>query len=808
MTKVVLTGVNVETIPAGEANGVATLNGSGQLVAAQIPSSVVNGSPNVFYVSKVGNDTASGERWGAAFLTGKRAVEALEATTAKTGTIVFGYGTWEETIKRLPGGNIYGMGGGSWDTFPGTVLKVPALSEAEVLANPAAANGIYDSHWGSNTLIGTGGEIDHIAIEGNRANNIWAAPSTKLIEAPEACTKTEGKEWKVISTAGFPSSGHAYFGYFLCSYESIDATHFKGVKLVATTTGSSYKANVETQVTPYIGYGHGIALQSRSAILGHDIFIRGCVGSGVAIQGAGENGEASFELCCLVHRIEECLRYGIEVLPNASDGMVGFNITSECGLGAYCVASGEYEWINCHPVGGNALNAPSGEYNSPALVRICNRLQNFKNLHVDSATYDGIVLDSLSFASATLDDIQIDCSSQHASYAGTAAGSLLTCYGNSNSSAERVRITGSTPGQWNYIASPYPQTYLVGAQNLESPTKVQILSASSLAPTSASPLSSPLECEGHTINYTGIKRAVGSVSKEVKTTEKEIEITGSEAEIKAAFEASGILVVAYQGTSATAHAALRLKYSSIVGKKLVLEADVPETINKGTGVSQHFVTGVTTSGFSGTTADNALVIQKGREIKTFTGEVDVLLGAGTVAAESGLYGGVVVPGYGMRVTSEASYRIIMQGRALVTAAEITAAFHDGINEVGLDAAEGTNGGMNVFYINPADYPQGSTLRVAMSVVTNAVAPGVSLAGQLYSVEPLGSAEGKVGVKEKAQVGGNAEVTTPAAEALTEGASTPIAMPKEAGFYMLRFFANGAFTAKAAIAVRIRLEAKV
>ncbi len=799
----------------GAANGVATLNGSKELTPSQVPVSVASGTavgagyngllwtgsgweqahldtqPNVLepvvYISKTGSDTHSGLTWGQAVLTDKKATEILEATPQKTGTKYFGWGEWNETVTKLNGGSIYGQGG---------------KNKATLIVSPTAtaANGIQDATWGKPAQLGTGGEVDHIAVYGNYGAHANYAKSTLVTKS--VSVTSAGVTVEVISTEGEYPENLLWIGSVLCKFTGTTAESFTGVKPVK---GATFTAGVEMLVTPGAGVGHGIAIQSKQCIVGEDVYVEKCVGSGIAVQGAGETGEQAFEVKIKTQRVENCKRFCLEINPFANDGKCAGFIGSSFG-GAISVGSSEWTFDSCHPVGGNT-NQNSLQ---PFLIRIYKRLQHFVNVDLDSPVYDAIRVDCLGMAE-NIDSLTFEGYGQHMSVGCSNAGSVISYYGNgTTSTATNHMFKGTFPGRIDHFATPCPSGYLVGEQNLktisEAAGKVQVLNALGISPRSS--MGGPLKlATGDSLSYTGVTAMAGSVKKEAKSGETTLEVTITAESV--GWAAAGVIAVAVPGTSAEAKPALRIKYGKVknTGTAYVFEecTGITENIPSGLGVLQHFITGVT-GGTTTNAADNTGWTQPERAVTTITGEADVLLGPGAAGGEGGPNNTTSPAGLGLRFTSEYSYRVVFQGRAVLAA---QAAATTSINEGGLAGLTGNSGGANIFYVNPADYPAGSTLRVVLTAATNALAPVSNFTAALYPVAGVAGAENQVSATVGAQVANSeAKIEAPAKETLTEAASGPIAMPANAGYYVLQLIVSANNVAKSAVAIRARLEARV
>jgi hypothetical protein len=768
--------------------GTVTTKQIEEALPSSVESSSAMAASQIVYVAKYGNDGNSGLLPGQAVLTGKKAVELLEATAAKTGTIIFGYGTWQETVKRLNGGNIFGQGGKN---------KATVIEAIE----GAASNCIEDQFWGNPAAIGTGGVIDHIAVFGNFAAHSSYAKST--IVTSSVVVTAAGVTLEVLSTEGeYPNNLIWVGGEHLCKFTGIAGNTFTGVKPLK----AQFTATVEMVVKPGAGVGNGIALQSKQCIVGEDVLVEKCVGSSIVPQGAGETGEQAFEVLIHTKRLENNKRYCLEINPYANDGKCWGFIGSSF-MGAASVGSAEWTWIDCHPVGGNT----NQNVLQPFMWTIYKRLQHFINCDLDSFVYDAIRIDTLGM-NENIDSVTFEGYSQHASIGCSNAGSVVSYYGNgTTSTATGHMFKGTFPGRIDHFATPCPMGYLVSEQNLktisEAAGNVQVLNALGISPKSA--LGGPLKLStGDELAYTGVTAMGGSVKKEGKTGEETLEVTIVPESV--GWAASGWITVAVPGVGSAPARALRLKYGKVKnsGTAYVFEeiaGKLPENIPSGLGVLQHFITGVT-GGTTTNAADNTSWSQLGRSVPTITGEADVLLGPGPAGGEGGPNHTTSPEGLGLRFTSEANYRVIFQGRALLAA---QAAVTSSLNEGGLAGLTGNSGGLNVFYVNPADYPAGSTLRVVLTAATNALAPVSNFTAGLYPVSGVAGTENQVTAAVGSQVANSeAKVEAPAKETLTEAASGAIAMPASAGYYVLQLIVSANNVAKSAVAIRARLEAKV
>jgi hypothetical protein len=124
---------------------------------------------------------------------------------------------------------------------------------------------------------------------------------------------------------------------------------------------------------------------------------------------------------------------------------------------------------------------------------------------------------------------------------------------------------------------------------------------------------------------------------------------------------------------------------------------------------------------------------------------------------------------------------------------------------------GATAGLSALYLNPADYEESAVnkrtvkLNVQATVVTNAVAPGVTFTVGLYPVSAAAGGEAAVSLTLGSVVSGStAAFTTPAKETLTEAGSGLFVCPS-AGFFALAVVTSGSATTKSSVAIRASLQ---
>ncbi len=597
---VVLTAVDVEAVSeseAGQPDGIATLDHDGELTASQLPLSVESSSalatePTV-YVSKNGLDTNSGLGPGQAFLTVHKAIEHLKALPGKTGHIRVGPGLYiEPPLKLPPGSTIIGAG------YVLTEIRMEAGANGNVLQSEA---------WGTPTALDLGGFIDRLTLNGNASEQTATIAPESIVTAVTAISEAS-ETLPVVSTTGFAASGKLWVGESLCTYTGKTSTSFTGV----TTTYGSFSATVEMLVVPYGGVGHGLAIQGARIVVGADTVAMNCVGSGIVTQGASPT-LAGYEILIQGKRSELNGRYDMEILPHAADGQVSAFVGFASGLGSIFVGAGDWSWGELHPTGN--LVYGKGQL-AKQLIRICASYQRFSKVILDSAPYDAVRIDALSY-NQPITDITIHGETYKSSSASGGAGLGISGYGNGASKVERLNINMGVADRVYTAFSPYPRTQLVGVQNLEAPPggKVQVLSALGFSPLGSAAGGTISVSGSGTLAYTG-STSVGTYLTEAA----EIGATTLKLFSTAGLAASGI-VTAYPAPSGGATTAKRIAYTGISGNELTGVSGVTEALPLRTGAAQHFLTGVT--GGTGTAvADATQMIQsaemvgKARQIVT------------------------------------------------------------------------------------------------------------------------------------------------------------------------------------------------
>lgn len=156
------------------------------------------------------------------------------------------------------------------------------------------------------------------------------------------------------------------------------------------------------------------------------------------------------------------------------------------------------------------------------------------------------------------------------------------------------------------------------------------------------------------------------------------------------------------------------------------------------------------------------------------------------------------------LAARVAYRRLFSGRNRFDAQTATTT---GLAETGASSGAGSGGGTNVFYLDPADWPAGATLRIRVTVVTNDTAPAASFTAGLYPVTTPGGGVATVTSPFGTVVtDSTAVVTTPSANTDNVAVSTDFT-PPAAGYYALGVVISANMTVASSAAVRIQLDVK-
>jgi hypothetical protein len=625
---VVLAATDVEAIPeseVGQPDGVATLNVSGELPEAQLPSSVASGSAvggayngllwnhtsekweaanlasepttaeATVYVSKSGDDSNSGLTWGNAFATVKAAIAYIKALPEARGAIHIGagYGTHafvEPPLSRPSNCSVYGLG--------------PFVTEIKLEAG-ATGNVLADTTWGKNE-VGQGGVVENLTLNGNAAEQTMTCPQA-LVKSSTAISSS-GVTLPTTSTTGFTSTGELWVGETRCAYTGKEAEAFTGVTIVSGF--ASFTASVEMVVVPFGSVGHGLAVQS-SRFRRRNVVTKECVGSGFCI-GAASTTLYSYECLQMNCRDERNGRYDMEILPYASDGMSVGWVGYASKLGSLWVGAVDWQFTNTHPTGGLKY----GEAQLPrALITFALGQQQFRNLFLDSAPYDSIRLNNLAYGK-NVNEITIDGELFKPSLASAAAGMGIQMYGGDGSlTAYRLDFRLRCHGRVYSAYAREPLSFLVGAQNLEAPPggKVQVLSALNFSPLGSAAGGTITVSGSGTLAYTGTTSFGSTLAEAAESGATTLTLLST-----SSLAASGIVTIFPSSSSELAVAALRVSYGKIVGNELREVTGVSDALPAESGVAQHFLTGVT-GGTGAAVADGTRLTQPGRMISNVEG---------------------------------------------------------------------------------------------------------------------------------------------------------------------------------------------
>jgi hypothetical protein len=666
---VVLTATDVKAISgaeAGQPEGVATLDSSGRLPEAQLPSSVVSspadpsasgeipvseGSSSravafktpaelgldiqpsalepVVYVSLQGSDINTGLTRGAAFRTIHKALEYVKATEAKTGKVNVGYGVFTEKALVRPIG--------CWIDGEG-----PSLTEVVQEAGQNA-NTIQDECWGKPGEVGMGGGLRGLTINGNKNGQTTSYAVTIVKTVVSMVIGTEYTV-EVSQTNNFPENGYLWFGTHLVKYSGKTSTTFTGV----TPVYDAFSTNAEMLVEPFGSWGHGIACQSPKTLI-ENVIVKNTIGSSACFQGSGTAANGQYTYQCKLNNIEteQAYRWGLQIMGGASDSHVTNWVGGANAAGEMLYFGGDWEFVNCHPIGDSAYNGAL----APAMFVIGGSYLQMKNMTLDSAPYDTILWTSAPSGVAPT-SVDIEGQLLKPSGASANAGAGMTFYGGVGySKARRLRVVLDCIGHISNAIAPYPYTYLVGVQNLNSPSgsKVQVLNALPFSPLGSSVAGNITIGTGGSFPYTG-KTSFGAQLAEAAAKEAtKLKLTST-----SGIAASGT-ITASVNTESEGVAALRIKYTGVSGNELTGVTGVTEALPAGTGVAQHFLTGVGSgSGRGEAVPDNTPLFQEGRLLKEVDGVMELRTAENGTPAPNALTqtSGSYVPEPGLRISGQ------------------------------------------------------------------------------------------------------------------------------------------------------------
>lgn len=157
-----------------------------------------------------------------------------------------------------------------------------------------------------------------------------------------------------------------------------------------------------------------------------------------------------------------------------------------------------------------------------------------------------------------------------------------------------------------------------------------------------------------------------------------------------------------------------------------------------------------------------------------------------------------------KVAAAVTYERVATGKARLDA---LTAQTTGLNESQANAPSGAAGHANVIYLDPADWPAGTTLRIRAIALVNDAAPATTFTFGLYPITTNGGAAANVTALFGTVVtGSTVAVTTPAANSQTVVTTGDFAAPA-AGYYALGVVVAANMAANSSVGVRATLAAK-
>jgi hypothetical protein len=579
-----VTGVNLEVL-AGVLSGTYVPIGS---------ATSTNTQPYEYWVSlgSKASDSNSGEQQSP-FATIAHAFATALGSGATTGVVHLGYGTFVEVpLTRPLGCSVIG---------PGHVL---CTIQQE---NGGNGNTMQDQYWGNTTTVGNGGgALRGFTINGNQANQTNTCPEAFVTSS--TAISSGGATLPVVSTTGFPSTGHLWIGSNFCTYTGTSGTSFTGV-----TCTTAFTASVEMLVTPFAAVGHGIAIQSLQTMV-DDVYTEFCVGSGIAGQGVGGGGnwETKISNC----KNQNNLRYGLEVCPGFSDGQVNNLVGAGNTLGDVCLREEDWQFSNYHPVGGVGVG-PTFPQLQHALIVICSSLQMFKNVTLDSAAYGSVMFNAV-WLNNQIDNITFEGKTISPSIATFGGGSVFQFYGNNSTSfATGLDLRLQAGPGFNFAMAIRPYTQTVGVQDLATATSIQLLSVNDLCPF-GSAMGGTISISTDSIAYTGVSKVTTRTFAAATVGQTTLQVYAAPGTLNS----SGIVTTtkpsAYIGS-----AAQEITYTGMTGPSSGLytltgipasgAGSIQYALPAGTGIAQHFITGCS-GGALTSVADSTIAFQTGRSI--------------------------------------------------------------------------------------------------------------------------------------------------------------------------------------------------
>jgi hypothetical protein len=470
----------------------------------------------------------------------------------------------------------------------------------------ANCNVIQSVNYGSGTVCDDQLKIRNITIFGEKATqSATTCPETQLTATANLSASASTVE--VVSTTGYAETGTIWVGPVRGTYTGKTATTFTGVTALETAT-----VHLGASVMPVASQGHGVALQSsRSEV--DNVWVHEPVGSGIYFQGQDRTVGLGFEnritgTC----RGDYAGRYALEIGENIPDGHDwGMVMGPECQKAALLVRSYDWQIHSFHPTGANG-----GGRVLPAALVIANGGLKINGCHLDTFPDTGVIFDTQLRGQGEITDVdidKIDWSNCGCGVAGGSPGVLFRGPG-SQGLVQRIRmgVDMNSPVSWGFLNAPTTRT--LGVQSTEAPTngKIQVLNASSFAPSSALGGGNNVTIGSDTaITYTGRQMtlcvpsegwSVGATSLKVKST--------------SGLEPSGIISVTVFNSASNTWTLMEVTYTGITGNEITgipasgggsLTTAGSAALNHAF-IRQDFLTGVS-GGHQSAAASNTIVIQ-------------------------------------------------------------------------------------------------------------------------------------------------------------------------------------------------------
>lgn len=621
-----------------EAGGIYGGDGVTQLKALSRAARLADLRPAIeqtFYVSKgaKASDSNDGLSWATAFATPDAALVAARAS-GTTWSIQIGIGNFATNKLVLDSGCV----------IQGVNKNLTTLS----LRAGSNTNIIEDSTLGSQTLVNTSGVIQGLTLWGNRTNQTLAAASTLMTVAVTSgapLSATTPSTINVYDASAFQAAGYTsgtiFVGASLCTFTGLTNTGsvydpanpattgwtFTGVRLVSSAAKATYVAGA--LVLPGKPWGHGIALQSSYTVV-RDVFVYDCTGSSFYLQGAAGNG--SVEVLLDNCKSQQANRYDFEIAPSATDARILHPVGADSQLGGMLIMGANTRVSGAHPAG---VYPPASQYrsaNAPYNIIICGDMVRLDDVHFDLIA-NSLIQVNLAYMQYAIETLHIDgdCYLSPAAANGGAVG--LELYGPPALYVHGLDLKLGLKGRFLYgmTLQPTSETILQTGGSFSTPgsggtaTKLQVISAHPFS-ILGSAVAGTLDLGGlDTISYTGKQTSTAFLTATANSGDTSITLNST-----AGFDSSGMVLVVPQNTTVASVQSYRLNYTGISGNTLtgiptsgtgsIAQALSDEAVGftsipSGVGVTQHFLTGVKSTGAGGVSIPTATyVMQAGRRI--------------------------------------------------------------------------------------------------------------------------------------------------------------------------------------------------